>query len=291
MLQQTQAERVVPKWRSFVDRYPTPAACAEAPLGEILRLWQGLGYPRRARNLHDAAAAIVERHGGDVPEEFTALLALPGVGAYTARAVRVFAFEHDDAVVETNIARLLARVVGRRLTPKQVQAVADELVPDGVGWEWNQVLMDLGATVCRPAPRCAECPVAAGCTWHLAGQPAPDPAAGSAGVSTSQPPYDGSARQARGRVLHALASGPATAASSRRRSSTVLSPTGSWSASRKPCDCRDSGAVIRSRLCPVWGRQIRRYADPPCVRPRTSSSRSPSALPSRCGRSRSGHRG
>ena len=212
MLQQTQTERVVPKWRSFVARYPTPAACAEAPLGEILRLWQGLGYPRRARNLHDAAAAIVERHSGDVPEEFTALLALPGVGAYTARAVRVFAFEHDDAVVETNIARLLARVAGRRLTPKQVQAVADELVPDGDGWEWNQVLMDLGATVCRPAPRCAECPVAAGCTWHLEGQPAPDPAAGSAGVSTSQPPYDGSARQARGRVLHALASGPATAA-------------------------------------------------------------------------------
>ena len=151
MLQQTQAERVVPKWRSFLDRFPTPAACADASLGEILRLWQGLGYPRRARNLRGAAVAIVERHGGDVPEELDALLALPGIGAYTARAVHVFAFEHDDAVVETNIARLLARVVGERLTAKRVQAFADDLVPGGDGWAWNQVLMDLGATVCRPA--------------------------------------------------------------------------------------------------------------------------------------------
>ncbi len=211
MLQQTQAERVVPKWRAFIDAYPTPSACADASLGEILRLWQGLGYPRRARNLHDAATAIVERHGGDVPESFEALLALPGVGAYTARAVRVFAFEHGDAVVETNIARLLARVAGRRLTAKRVQALASDLVPDGDGWAWNQVLMDLGATVCRPAPRCAECPVTTRCAWHCAGHPTPDPAVGSAGVSTTQPPFDGSARQARGRVLHALAAGAARA--------------------------------------------------------------------------------
>jgi A/G-specific adenine glycosylase len=209
MLQQTQAERVVPKWRSFLDRFPTPTACADASLGEILRLWQGLGYPRRARNLHDAAAAIVERHGGYVPERFEALLALPGVGAYTVRAVRVFAFENDDAVVETNIARLLARVTGHRLTAKRVQAVAGLLVPDGDGWAWNQVLMDLGATVCRPAPRCLECPVAPRCSWYQGGHYEPDPAVGSAGVSTTQPRYDGSARQARGRVLHALANGPA----------------------------------------------------------------------------------
>ena len=207
MLQQTQAERVVPKWRAFLADYPTPQACAVASLGDVLRLWQGLGYPRRARNLHDAAAEIVVRHGGDVPDDLDALRALPGVGAYTARAVRVFAFERDDAVVETNIARLLARVAGERLTTTRVQAMADRLVPPGGGWAWNQVVMDLGATVCRPMPRCAQCPVSARCGWHHRGHPEPDPAVGSAGVSTAQPPYAGSARQARGRVLHALAAG------------------------------------------------------------------------------------
>jgi A/G-specific adenine glycosylase len=211
MLQQTQAERVVPKWRAFVDAYPTPSACAAASLGDVLRSWQGLGYPRRARNLHDAAAIIVRDHGGAVPDDCAALLDLPGVGPYTARAVRVFAFEHDDAVVETNIARLLARVVGERLTAKRVQAFADAQVPLGEGWVWNQVLMDLGATVCRPAPRCAECPVTTRCAWHRAGHPAPDPAVGSAGVSTTQPPYDGSARQSRGQVLRVLANGSAPA--------------------------------------------------------------------------------
>jgi A/G-specific adenine glycosylase len=209
MLQQTQAERVVPKWRAFLSAYPTPPSCAAASLGDVLRLWQGLGYPRRARNLHDAATAIVERHGGAVPDDLDALRALPGIGPYTARAVRVFAFEHDDAVVETNIARLLARVSGERLTSKRVQTIADDLVPVGDGWSWNQVLMDLGATVCRPAPRCSECPAAARCAWHQDRHPHPDPAIGSAGVSTTQPPYDGSARQARGRVLRALAGGAA----------------------------------------------------------------------------------
>ena len=207
MLQQTQADRVVPKWRTFLTAFPTPAACAAASLGDVLRLWQGLGYPRRARNLHDAATLIVELHGGDVPDDLAVLRALPGVGPYTARAVRVFAFEFDEAVVETNIARLLARVAGERLTAKRVQAMADVLVPAGDGWAWNQVLMDLGATVCRPAPRCLDCPIAASCTWRQRGNSDPDPAVASAGVSTRQAPYDGSARQARGRVLHALANG------------------------------------------------------------------------------------
>lgn len=204
MLQQTQAARVIPKWRAFLGAYPQPAACAEAPLGDVLRLWQGLGYPRRARNLHDAATVIVERYGGCVPSGLDDLLALPGVGRYTARAVRVFAFSRDEAVVETNIARLLARVAGERLTQKPVQAIADSLVPAGEGWAWNQVLMDLGATVCRPVPRCGECPVAQHCSWHGSGHPQPDPSVGSAGVSSRQPPYDGSLRQARGRVLKAL---------------------------------------------------------------------------------------
>ena len=211
MLQQTQAARVIPKWHAFLDQFPTPAACAAASLGDVLRLWQGLGYPRRARNLRDAAAVMVERHGGAVPTGLSDLLALPGVGRYTARAVRVFAFERDVGLVETNIARVLARAVGERLTPARAQDIADEWVPAGDSWVWNQVLIDLGAAHCRPVPSCGDCPIAGSCAWHRGGHAEPDPAIGSAGVSGAQAPYDGSARQARGRVLHALGDGPVAA--------------------------------------------------------------------------------
>jgi A/G-specific adenine glycosylase len=208
MLQQTQADRVVPKWSEFLSAFPTASACAAASLADVLRLWQGLGYPRRARNLRLAASAVVDRHGGRLPDDLDALLALPGVGPYTARAILAFAFERDVAVVDTNIARILARSGGERLTPARAQAIADELVPIGQGWLWNQVLMDLGATVCRPVPRCDACPLAPSCRWNLAGRPEPDPAVGSAGVSTRQAPFEGSDRQARGRVLRALGDGP-----------------------------------------------------------------------------------
>ncbi len=208
MLQQTQVARVIPKWEAFLDEFPDPAACARAPLGDVLRRWQGLGYPRRARNLHAAAGVVVSRHGGTMPDRLDELLALPGVGPYTARAVLAFAFERDVGVVDTNIARILARASGQRLTPKRAQATADELVPFGLGWVWNQVLMDLGATLCRPAPKCAACPLARRCAWRSAGCPDPDPAVGSAGVSTAQPRFEGSDRQARGKVLAALGTGP-----------------------------------------------------------------------------------
>jgi A/G-specific adenine glycosylase len=208
MLQQTQVVRVVPAWTAFCERYPDPAACAASPLGDVLRAWQGLGYPRRARNLHAAAQVVVSDHGGVLPDDIGALLALPGIGPYTARAVLAFAFERDVAVVDTNIARVLARVAGVRLTPKVVQVTADALVPRDHGWVWNQAVMDLGATVCRPSPRCGDCPVAAQCAWHRAGHPEPDPSVGSAGVSGRQAPYEGSLRQARGAVLRAVADGP-----------------------------------------------------------------------------------
>ncbi len=203
MLQQTQVARVEPKWREFMEAFPTPAACAAAPLGDILRRWQGLGYPRRAASLHAAARAVVQ--AGRFPSELADLLALPGVGAYTARAVLAFAFEADAAVVDTNTARVLARVEGRRLTAREVQQAADAAVPRGEGWAWNQCLMDLGATLCRPRPECGECPLAPMCAWRGEGA---DPAIGSAGVSRSQSRFEGSERQARGRLLRALAVAP-----------------------------------------------------------------------------------
>jgi len=212
MLQQTQVERVIPKWVAFLDAFPTPRECAAAPLGDVLRLWQGLGYPRRARNLQATAAVVVEHHDGLLPDGLEDLLVLPGIGPYTARAVLAFAFERDVAVVDTNIARILARTAGERLTPKAAQERADAAVPLGDGWAWNQVIMDLGAGLCRPTPICAECPLVASCAWRAAGRPDPDPAIGSAGVSGKQARFEGSRRQARGKVLKALNNGARPAA-------------------------------------------------------------------------------
>jgi A/G-specific adenine glycosylase len=203
MLQQTQAARVVPKWHGFMDAYPSPVECAEASLGDVLRLWQGLGYPRRARNLHAAAAQVVAL--GQFPSTLETLLLLPGVGEYTARAVLAFAFEADVAVVDTNIARVLARLGGHRLTMKQAQAAADAALPAGESWSWNQCVMDLGAVLCRPAsPQCDVCPLQHHCAWRGLGD---DPAYGSAGVSTRQARFAGSDRQARGRLMKALVDG------------------------------------------------------------------------------------
>jgi A/G-specific adenine glycosylase len=204
MLQQTQAERVIPKWRGFLETFPTPSECARAPLGDVLGLWLGLGYPRRARYLHLASQQICAN--GEFPNSLDGLLALPGVGAYTARAVLAFAFEHDAAVVDTNIARVYARVRGAPMTTSQVQAAADEALPADEAWAWNQCLMDLGALLCRPlSPKCAECPLAAQCVWRGRGD---DPAVGSAGVSARQSRFEGSDRQGRGRLMKALANGP-----------------------------------------------------------------------------------
>lgn len=205
MLQQTQVARVIPRWEAFVERFPTAAACAAAPLGDVLREWQGLGYPRRARNLHATAQQVVEL--GEFPRDLAGLLALPGIGPYTARALLAFAFELDAAVVDTNIARVYARVAGERLTPKRVQAMADEACPSGDAWAWNQCLIDLGAVLCRPTnPACGECPLRPMCAW--AGGDELDPAIGSSGVSGKQGRFEGSDRQARGRLMKALSVGP-----------------------------------------------------------------------------------
>ncbi len=204
MLQQTQVARVVPRWKRFLDRWPTPTSCAEATLAEVLDEWAGLGYPRRARNLWLTAQAARDEHDGALPWDLAALMRLPGIGAYTARAVLAFAFERDAAVVDTNIARVLARRAGRRLTPRDAQAEADAFLTAGSAWAHNQSLMDLGAMLCRPVPECDPCPLRGACAWRVAGRPDPDPAIGSAGVSRRQSRFAGSDRQGRGRLLEAL---------------------------------------------------------------------------------------
>lgn len=205
MLQQTQVARVIPKYEAFIDAYPTAAACAAATVGDVVTLWAGLGYNRRAVNLHRAAQAMAQQYGGAVPADLSALMALPGIGPYTARAVLVFAFEHDEAVVDTNVARLLARWGGRRLGAREVQDAADAVMPAGRAWQWNQGLLDLGATVCtKRAPTCDCCPVSEGCAWFARGRDEPDPAVGSAGVPGLQSRFQGSHRQGRGRLVDAL---------------------------------------------------------------------------------------
>ena len=205
MSQQTTITRVVERWAQLMEKYPTPGDLAAAPLSDLLRLWEGLGYPRRARNLHATAQVIHTDHGGQVPADLNALLALPGIGPYTARAVLAFAYEQDVAVVDANTARVLARVNGARLTPSAAQGLADHWVPEGQGWAWNQILMDLGNALCRPVPRCDECPLASDCVWYRSGHLEPDPATGSAGVSRPQARFEGSLRQQRGQVLRAVA--------------------------------------------------------------------------------------
>ena len=209
MLQQTQVARVVPRWEAFLERYPDPRQCAGAPRGDIVRAWAGLGYNRRAVALHAAATQIVQHHDGEVPSGLSELLALPGVGPYTARAVRAFAFEQPAAVLDTNVGRVLARWVGERLRPAEAQSLADALVPDGGVWRWNQAVMALGALVCtKRAPGCDRCPVVAECGWQGRGD---DPATGSAGVTVAQSRFEGSDRQARGRLVDALRRGPLAA--------------------------------------------------------------------------------
>jgi A/G-specific adenine glycosylase len=202
MLQQTQVARVLPRYEHFLDRFPTPAACAAVPAAEVVRMWAGLGYNRRALHLHRAAVAVAARHGGHLPGTLAELLRLPGVGPYIARAVLAFAFDRDVAILDANAARALSRTLGRAVD----QPSADALVPPGRGWAWNQAVLDLGATVCRSLPRCAACPLAGvgACAWQRTGRREPDPWP----RGPRQPRFEGSDRQGRGRLVAALRSGP-----------------------------------------------------------------------------------
>jgi len=205
MLQQTQAERVVAPYEAFLSRFPTPAACAGVAAAEVVRMWSGLGYNRRALNLHRTATAMVAEHDGAVPSDEKALRALPGVGRYTARAVLSFGFGVDVAAVDTNGVRVLSRCVrGAPLGVGEAETLGDMLVPPGLSWEFNQTMFDLGATVCTGrSPGCAHCPLREQCEWARAGLPAPDPWRASPSVR-SQSAFAGSDRQGRGRLVHAL---------------------------------------------------------------------------------------
>ena len=190
MLQQTPVARVLPVYAAWLARWPSPAALAAAAPGDAVREWGRLGYPRRALRLHMTAQALVERHDGQVPAALDALLALPGIGAYTAAAVASFAFGQRHAVLDTNVRRVLARLVsGQQLAPPSASAaerrLAEALLPEqpAVAARWSVAVMELGALVCTATrPRCTECPVAADCAWRLAGQPAGDRAPGAARV-------------------------------------------------------------------------------------------------------------
>jgi A/G-specific adenine glycosylase len=207
MLQQTQVSRVVPRYHAFLDRFPDLPSCAAGTVGDVVTLWAGLGYNRRAVNLHRCAVSVVDQHGGRLPRDRAALESLPGIGPYTARAVLAFAFEAPAGVLDTNAARVLARTAGRSLGRREAQDRADALSPAGASWAWNQAMLDLGATVCTArSPACGSCPVRDWCAWHhdRVDGAVPDPAVGSAGVSGPQSRFAGSDRQGRGRLVAEL---------------------------------------------------------------------------------------
>jgi A/G-specific adenine glycosylase len=205
MLQQTSVARVMPKYEAFLEAFPTPGALAQAPLGDALRLWSGLGYPRRCRNLQATAVVLHEKFDDRMPDSLDELLALPGIGKYTARAVLAFAYRIDVAVVDVNVSRVLSRLEGVPMKARALQDLANELIPEGLAWEWNQVMMDFGARHCTVrSPQCDTCPVRSQCKYKGVGG---DPAQLSAGVSKPQARFEGSDRQARGRALRAVSSG------------------------------------------------------------------------------------
>ena len=205
MLQQTPVVRVLPAWQRWMERWPAPADLAAEPPGEAIRMWDRLGYPRRALRLQAAAVAMVDRHGGQVPSSFADLLALPGVGSYTAAAVASFAFGGRHAVLDTNVRRVFARIVsGTRYPPASLTttetAIAETLVPDAASApRWAVATMELGALVCTArSPRCDACPVSDLCRWRLDGFPEHE------GPPRRRQAYDGTDRKVRGMLLAAL---------------------------------------------------------------------------------------
>ncbi|WP_182379040.1 A/G-specific adenine glycosylase [Nocardioides sp. WS12] len=210
MLQQTPVVRVLPVHEAWLDRWPTPAALAADASGEAVRAWGRLGYPRRALRLHAAAVAITEQHDGVVPSSYDELLALPGIGDYTAAAIAAFAYGQRQVVLDTNVRRVLARTVtGVEFPARSVNRAERDLgaalLPDDAptAATWSVAVMELGALVCTAdRPRCADCPVRDACAWQQAGAPAYD------GPPRPVQGYAGTDRQCRGRLLAVLRDAP-----------------------------------------------------------------------------------
>jgi len=212
MLQQTPVARVLPAYLRWLDRWPTAAALAAEPAGEAVRMWGKLGYPRRALRLHACAVAIRDQHAGRVPDQLPELLALPGVGAYTARAVLAFAYGHRQPVVDINVRRVLARAVDGQGMPgppavARDLAAMDRVLPadDAIAARFCAAVMELGAVLCTASrPDCARCPVREQCAWRLAGHPV------YTGPLPRPQKFAGTDRQVRGLLLDVLrgASGP-----------------------------------------------------------------------------------
>jgi A/G-specific adenine glycosylase len=201
MLQQTPVSRVLPVYEEWLGRWPTPEDLAAEPSGEAVRAWGRLGYPRRALRLHACAVSITERHGGEVPDSYDSLRALPGVGDYTAAAIASFAYGRAHAVLDTNVRRVLGRAISATEFPppsvtRAERDLAESLVPEDRPELWAVAVMELGALVCTAArPACERCPIQARCVWQQRGKPPYDgpPRRGQA--------YAGTDRQCRGRLL------------------------------------------------------------------------------------------
>jgi A/G-specific adenine glycosylase len=226
MLQQTPVKRVLEPWRRWLERWPTPGALAADAPGEAVREWGRLGYPRRALRLHAAATLIERDHDGIVPADLAELLALPGVGDYTAAAVASFAYGRSHVVLDTNVRRVLARAFTGRAYPSHSPTAAERTLATAVlpvtrAATWAAGSMELGAVVCTAAtPECGACPIATWCAWHLAGHPAHD------GPPRRGQTYAGTDRQVRGLLLQVL----------------------------READC----PVPRTRLDPVWPEDAQR---------------------------------
>ena len=210
MLQQTQVDRVIPYYNAWLDRFPTVAALATAPTAEVIRIWAGLGYNRRAVNLQRAAKFVVEHLAGAFPTDVEALRALPGIGPYTAGAIACFAFERDVAFLDTNMRRTLHRIFfgvdvpAQSASERELLDVADEVLPEGQGWVWNQALIEFGALHCTARrPACVVCPVQTECRAFPEIQSA-IARLPSGSRRKQEAPFSGSSRYYRGRVINIL---------------------------------------------------------------------------------------
>ncbi len=213
MLQQTQVERVIPKYHAFLEAFPTFRVLADAQPADVIRIWAGMGYNRRAVRLHKLARAVVEHHGGVLPHTVAELRKLPCIGPYTAAAIASFAFGEPVAVLDTNIYRVLSRVVhGIDAPPRDaLHPLAEELLPQAGNpispADWHQALMDIGATLCTTRqPRCMLCPLRPHCAAapHLQSGSAPALAEASVPYAPRQSRFQGSARYFRGRIVDHL---------------------------------------------------------------------------------------